>query len=85
MKSFRYTIKDVNGIHARPAGLLVKECTKYSSEILIEVKGKSVQATKLLAVLGLLAKQGDEITVLIEGSDEDEAFEAVERFVKESL
>ena len=35
MKSFEYTVKDELGIHARPAGLLVKEAKKFQSECTI--------------------------------------------------
>lgn len=44
MKTFEYTIKDELGIHARPAGLLVKEAKKYESQIRIVKEGKAVEA-----------------------------------------
>ena len=46
MKSFTYVINDELGIHARPAGLLVKEAKKYDSKIILSKDGKSVEATK---------------------------------------
>ena len=54
MKTFEYTIKDELGIHARPAGLLVKEAKKYESQIRIVKEGKAVEATKLMALMQLL-------------------------------
>lgn len=36
MKKFEYVIKDEAGIHARPAGMLVKEAKKYQSKIVLE-------------------------------------------------
>ena len=35
MKDFMYTVKDEQGIHARPAGMLAKEAKKYESKITI--------------------------------------------------
>ncbi len=53
MQKFSYVIKDEVGIHARPAGLLVKEAKKYESKIQIIKDTKSADATKLMAVMGL--------------------------------
>ena len=71
MQKFSYVIKDEVGIHARPAGLLVKEAKKYESKIQIIKDTKSADATKLMAVMGLGVKCGDMIIVEIEGSDEE--------------
>ena len=53
MKSFTYVIQDEVGIHARPAGILAKEVKKYSSRITISGNGKSADAGKLMAVMGM--------------------------------
>lgn len=53
MKKFEFVIKDEMGIHARPAGLLVKEAKKYESKITIVKEGRQAAATKLMAVMGL--------------------------------
>ena len=65
MKTFTYTIKDDLGIHARPAGLLVKTAKNFNSEITIAKDGKSVNALKLMALMGLGVKCGDTITVTV--------------------
>ena len=59
MKTFSYTIKDAQGIHARPAGELVKAAKGFSSEIKIKKGGMSVDAKKIFGIMGLGAKQGD--------------------------
>ena len=74
MKEFKYTITDSQGIHARPAGLLVKEAAKFASDIKIEKAG-----------MGLAAKQGEEVVIRVEGADEAEAAAAMETFFKENL
>ena len=71
MKSFNYTIKDAQGIHARPAGVLVKEAGRFKSDITIEKDGKKADAKRIFAVMGLGVKSGETITVNIEGEDED--------------
>ena len=49
MKQFQYTIKDALGVHARPAGLLVKLAKQYTSTITIEKNGKTCDMRKLMA------------------------------------
>ncbi len=85
MKEFTYTIQDEIGLHARPAGLLVKEAKKYESAITIGCKGKSAAATKLMAIMSMGVKQGDEVTVQIDGPDEDAAAAALEIFFRDNL
>ncbi len=85
MKKFTYTIKDEVGLHARPAGLIAKESKKYMSKILIQAKGKEVELTKLMSVMGLGVKKDDEITIVVEGEDEDVAIEMIEKFFRENL
>lgn len=53
MKQFQYTIKDELGVHARPAGLLVKLAKQYTSTITIEKNGKTCDMRKLMAVMGM--------------------------------
>ena len=53
MKSFEYTIKDELGIHARPAGMLVKEAKKFASECTITKDGKTKKLTQLMMLMSL--------------------------------
>ncbi len=85
MKTFDYTITDEVGIHARPAGILVKEAKNYSSKITIAKGEKKAEATKLMAIMTLGVKKGDTITVTVEGDDEDACAPAIENFFKENL
>lgn len=85
MKELKYTITDSQGIHARPAGLLVKEAAKFVSDIKIEKAGKAADAKRIFGVMGLAAKQGEEVVVKAEGADEAEAIVAMEAFLKENL
>ena len=53
MKSFEYTIKDELGIHARPVGMLVKEVKNFQSKVMLEKDGKTVDASRLMAVMSM--------------------------------
>lgn len=85
MKTFSYTITDEIGIHARPAGLLVKEAKKYNSIITVSVGDKQADATKLMALMSLGVKNGQTVEVSVEGDDENIAFDNVMIFFRENL
>lgn len=85
MKEFTYKICDELGIHARPAGLAVKEAGKFKSKITIYKNEKQADMKRLFAVMGLSVKQGDTVRVTIEGEDEDGALVAVEGFFRNNL
>lgn len=82
---FSYTITDPEGIHARPAGELVKKANEFSSDIKISKGGRSVSAKAIFAVMGLAAKRGETITFTIEGADEEKAAFELEKFLKENM
>lgn len=85
MKEFIYTITDENGIHARPAGLLVKKASEFESEITIRLDEKSVDAKKIFSVMSLGAKNGDTVSVSVSGSDEETAEKELSEFLKTNL
>ncbi|MBO6107906.1 MAG: HPr family phosphocarrier protein [Eubacterium sp.] len=85
MKEFSYFITDSQGIHARPAGLFVKEAAACECNVTISKDGKEVDAKRILGVMGLGAKQGQEIILKCDGPDEDEAIEKLSKFLQENL
>lgn len=85
MKQFRYSITDPEGIHARPAGELVKVSKQFQSAIAITKEEKSADAKRIFGIMGLGVKQSQEIQVTAEGEDEEEAIAALENFLKENL
>jgi len=85
LKSFQYVIKDAAGLHARPAGLLVKCAASCDSEIKIELRSKSVSAKKLFAVMGLCVKQNDEITITVEGANEEADYKKIKEFCEQEF
>ena len=86
MKSFDYVITDPVGIHARPAGILVKEVKSYTDSTVTLTKGdKSVNLVKLMALMQMGIKQGDTVTVTVEGGDEETICARIEEFFKANL
>ena len=85
MKEFTYKICDELGIHARPAGLLVKKASEYKSEITLYKNEKSADLKRLFAVMGLAVKKDDTIRVTVSGEDEDAATTELEGFFKNNL
>lgn len=85
MKNVTYVVQDEMGIHARPAGLLVKEAGKYSSTITVSNGTKEADAKKIMAIMALGVKKGQSITFNIEGADEAEAAAGIEAFLKANL
>lgn len=85
MKSFNYIIQDEIGIHARPAGQLVKEAKQFNSKITLSSNGNTADAKKLIAIMSLGIQYGAEVNVTAEGVDEEEAIEQMEEFFKTNL
>ena len=87
MKQFQYTITDPMGLHARPAGLLVKAAKPLDSTITITKAdgSKSAAATKLMAIMGMGIKSGEPVKVTVEGGREEANCAAMEQFFKENL
>ena len=85
MRSFTYVIQDKEGIHARPAGLVVAEAKKYASTVTIENKGKTADLKRIIGVMALCVKHGEEVLVKVDGADEEVAAAAIEKVFKDNL
>ena len=85
MQEIKYTITDEMGIHARPAGLFVKEAATFPCSVTIEKDGREVDAKRILGVMGLGVKCGQELTLRCDGEKVSEAIVALEKFLKENL
>lgn len=85
MKTFNYTIKDELGLHARPAGLLVKEAKKFESKITLTKDDRTVSATQMMMIMSMGIKKDAKVTITVEGPDEEEAYAAIEKFFRENL
>lgn len=85
MKEFKYVITDPEGIHARPAGMLVKVVKAFECDIKIAKGEKAMNCKAIFGVMGLAAKKGDEVTFTFDGADEEKAYEEVSKFMNENL
>ena len=85
MKEFKHVISDPLGMHARPAGMLVKAAAPFASKITVTAPTGTADAKRLMALMRLAAKQGMELTVTVEGADEEKAAAELEAFLKANL
>jgi len=85
MTGFSYRITDEVGIHARPAGLMMKKSLEYKSNIMVKCNGKTADVRKIMSVMALGVKKGDLVELVIEGEDEEEAKAGLEAFFRENL
>lgn len=85
MKEFKHIIQDPMGLHARPAGMLVKACAGYASTVSITAPTGKADAKRLMAVMRLAAKQGMELTISVEGADEEKAAAEIQAFLATNL
>jgi len=85
MKEFKHVIADPLGLHARPAGMLVKAAAPYASKITITAPSGSADAKRLMGIMRLAAKQGMELTITVDGSDEEKAAAALQAFLAANL
>lgn len=85
MRQISYKINDKLGIHARPAGLLSKLAASFPCKITISKDEKEADLKRILGVMGLGAKHGDEIKIVTEGEKEDDAIIEIENFLIDNL
>ena len=85
MKEFKHIINDPMGLHARPAGMLVKACAGYASTITLTAPTGKADAKRLMGIMRLAAKQGMELTFNVEGADEEQAATELQAFLAANL
>ncbi len=85
MVKFTFTVNDEMGLHARPAGMLVKEAAKCSSKVTIRKGEKTGDAKRIFNVMGLSVKGHEEVEIMVEGEKEAEEAEALQAFIKENI
>lgn len=85
MVSFKFVVNDKMGLHARPAGLLVKEAAKCTGKVTIRKGEKTGDAKRIFNVMGLSIKADEEVEITIEGDKEKEEAKALQDFIKENI
>ena len=85
MKEIQYVITDELGLHARPAGQLVKVASGCACDIKLSANGQTVDGKRIMGVMRLAAKKGQTLTITCEGQGEEEAAATLEDFLKQNL
>lgn len=85
MVKFTFKVHDEMGLHARPAGELVREAIKCSGQVTIRKGEKTGNAKRLFNVMSLNVKANDEVEIIVEGEKEEEEAAALEAFIKENI
>ena len=75
------TIQIASGLEARPAAMLVQTASQYDSDIYFELGTKRINAKSIMGMMTLGLNVGDEVTVFVSGSDEQEAFTSIEKYL----
>lgn len=83
MTSEKITIINKLGLHARAAAKLVETASAFASSIKVGKDNKMVDAKSIMSVMLLAASKGTEIDLVIEGSDENEALEAIKNLIND--
>lgn len=77
MISRSVTIQNSVGLHARPATFFIQKANSYRSSVWVEREDRRVNAKSLLGVLSLGIVKGTTITLIADGSDEQEALDGL--------
>lgn len=85
MVSEKVTVKNLTGLHLRPAGILCKLAQNYKSVITFTFGDGTANAKSVLSILGACVKCGDEIELVCEGEDEKEALEELVSEIRNGL
>ena len=85
MKTINYTIKDSEGIHARPAGILVRVAKEFVSSVTMKKGDKEADCKKIFGIMSLCVKCGENIEIVVNGEDEEKAAQAILRCLEENL
>ncbi len=85
MRTFRYTIREELGMHARPAGLILQLAKEFKSDIIVTNRGREGDLKHLLSLINLDIRYQDTVTVTVDGPDEDAAAEEIQAFFEENL
>ena len=78
-KSMKIQLK--NSLEARPVAVLVQVASQHESSVYIESEGKKVNAKSIMGMMSLGLDSGEEVTVIADGKDEEEAVANIEKFL----
>ncbi len=82
MKKIELTLKNPEGMHARPAGIFVKMATGYKSKVEIIFNGQTKNAKSIMTLMSLGLKFNDVFTLMFDGEDEELAAQNLTQLVE---
>ncbi len=85
MLTFSHTVQAEHGLHARPAGKLIHLIKPLDASVKVKNQDKEADAMKLIGLMGLGIKKGDDVTFIIDGVQEQDALKAVKEFCEREL
>ncbi|EIJ80600.1 phosphocarrier protein Chr [Bacillus methanolicus PB1] len=71
------------GLQARPAALFVQKANRFSSDIYLEKDGKKVNAKSIMGLMSLAVSNGAVVTLIVDGSDEQEAIKELTNYIQQ--
>ncbi len=85
MVSKKITVNCPIGLQVQPAGIICKAAVEFKSKITFDYYGGNANAKSMLNILGACIKDKDEIDLICDGEDEEEALEAIAKLLEEGL
>ena len=77
----RITINIPTGLEARPVALLVQVASQYESRIYVEIAEKKVNAKSIMGMMSLGIAEGEQVTIIADGADEENAVADIEQYL----
>lgn len=75
------TIRLENGLEARPVAMLVQVASQYDSSVYLETGSKKVNAKSIMGMMSLGLDIGEKVNVIVDGTDEQEAMDSIEKYL----
>ena len=78
------TVNIPKGLDARPVALLVQVASQYESSIYVEIQEKKVNAKSIMGMMSLGLAEGEQITIIANGPDEQDAVSAIDKYISKN-
>ena len=78
------TVKISSGFEARPVALFVQIASQFKSSIYVELENKKVNAKSIMGMMSLGVLEGEKIVIVVDGEDEKEAVDEIEKYLSET-
>ncbi|WP_432402211.1 HPr family phosphocarrier protein [Wukongibacter sp. M2B1] len=80
-----FEVRNEMGLHARAAALFVQTTNKFASDIFVEKDNERVNGKSIMGIMALGISKNSHITIIVNGIDEEEAIEELERLIDDKL